>query len=332
MNKKLGISIGIIVLLTGYIFFKNMKGGNLPDLSPWEGSAGEIRIEKDGTSMVLTNEKEKWFVSEKKYPAGKTAVEAIESRIKNLKLDSLISKRKEYNTYELTPEKATVVTVKKDGKLLRKLMVGKTSSTNKHTYVRIDNRPEVYQAVGTFDRDFDKAVGELRDTEIFTIAKEAITALDIKYKGKLFSFSKTAAEKKEEKKESKADSSAIGTPAEKGSGLEEVKTSEKTEKWVCKGYELVSLSNSKLSPLLSSFSPVKAAGYPEMEKKDLKNPLTEITVKAYDRDVTLFIYKQNADKDYIAVSSESPYVFTLREGDVEKYIIDNIEKFKEDKK
>jgi hypothetical protein len=209
------------------------------------------------------------------------------------------------------------VTVSKEGRKLRELLIGKKSSTNRHTYMKIDGKPEVYLVSGTFDREVGRTVDEFRDKEILNISKDAIDGLEISYRGRTFLFTKELEEKKPEKE-----------TAKKGEKDKPAKP-EKVEKWVCKGFPQVKISSQKMNPLLSGFSPFRASTFPEMEKKTLAKPLGSLKIKAFNKEITVAFYKQNKDKKYIAASSESPYVFTLDEWRVKKYLIENIEGLKE---
>lgn len=54
-------------------------------------------------------------------------------------------------------------------------------------------------------------------------------------------------------------------------------------------------------------------------------------VKAFNKDITVKIFRQQKDKKYPAISSESPYVFTMDEWHVKKYFIENLKDFRDNK-
>ncbi len=317
MSRKMLASLGIIAVLLLYISLKDRRGSSdLPELKDWKESAGEIVIKKGGSAVTLSLKSDKWFVNGK-YPADKNAVTGLEKKIKEIKVLDLISKKEFYSKYDLTPEKAVSVTVSREGKKLRELLIGKKSSTNRHTYMRIDGKPEVYLVSGTFDREVNRSVDELRDKEILNIGKDSIEELGISYKGRTFLFTKKLEEKKP------------GKDAEAKEKIDKPVKPEKVEKWVCKGYPQVKISTRKMNPLLSGFSPLRASAFPETEKSSLSKPAGSLKIKAFNREITVSFHEQDKDKKYMATSSESPYVFTLDEWRVKKYLLENIEGLKE---
>jgi hypothetical protein len=317
MSRKMMVSFGIIAVLLLLIALKNWKSSpDLPELTNWKESAGEIVIKNGESTITLSLSDEKWLINGK-YPADKNAVTGLEKKIKEMEVQDLISRKEFYTKYDLTPEKAVSVTVNKGGRKLRELLIGKKSSTNRHTYMRIDGKPGVYLVAGTFDREVNKTVDELRDKEILNIGKDSIEELEISYRGRSFLFAKKLEEKKPEK-----------GAVKKGEKDKPAKP-EKVEKWICKGYPQVKISTQKMNPLLSGFSPLRASTFLEMEKSSLGKPLGNVKIKAFNKEVSVSFHKQEKEKKYIAASSESPYVFTLDEWRVKKFLIENIEGLKE---
>ncbi len=317
MSRKMLISLGIIAVLMLFIVLKNRKGSpDLPELTDWTENAGEIVIKKGDSAINLKLSEEKWLINDK-YPADKNAVTGFEKKIKEMKIVDLISKKEFYDKYDLTTDKAVSVTVSRKGKKLRELLIGKKSSTNRHTYMRIDGKPEVYLVSGTFDREVNKSVDELRDKEILNIGKDSIEELEISYRGRTFLFSKKIEEKKPDK--DAAAKKKNDKPAKP----------EKVEKWVCKGYPQIKISSRKLNPLLAGFSPLRASSFPETQKSSLGKALGSLKIKAFNKMISVDFFKQQKDKKYFATSSESPFVFTLDEWRVKKYLIENIEGLKE---
>ncbi len=320
MNKKLAISIGIILILSAYIFLRDVKKSpRFPQLPSWENSADEIIIKKNDSEIKISNKNGKWFINDEAYPADKNSVESIEKKMKNIKITDLISEREFLDKYGLSPQKRISVIVKKKGKLLRDIFIGKKSSTNRHTYVKFAQKPGIYLAAETFDRDLNRSVDDLRDKDIIKISGESISQFEINYKGRHFLFTKKVEEKEpEEGKEDKKDNKKTEP--------------EKIVKWICKGYEKAPLSTQKVNNLISGFNPLRASDYPKIEKKSLTKPLCTVKLKAYEKEIVLNIFKKGDGEKYISTSSEGPYVFTLDRWRVKKFFIENIEELKEKKK
>lgn len=323
MNKKIVTSLCIIAVLAGYLIVRNIKrSSGYPELPEWKDAAGEITIKKKDLSIVIRSKDGKWLLGSEAYPADASLVQNIEAMVKKLKITDLISSQGFYDKYDLTPENSLAITVSRDGKVLRDVMVGKKSSTNRHSYVRIDGKPEIYLVSETFDSVLDKTAEDLRDRKIMDVKKDAISSFEIRYRGAVYNFSKIIEEKK-------PDNAGKNPPPDKKDQKE--KAPVKSERWVCKGYEQAPLSSENVEALLSGFSPLVAADFPRVEKKTLSNPQGSVRFRAFDRDVSVDIYGKGKDNKYTAASSESPYVFTLDEWRAKKFLLENIESLKDKK-
>jgi len=325
MNKKLLLMAGAAVILILYIVVSKIDcSSDVPGLVSWEGQADEITIKRMDTMLILRMKEGKWLINDEGYPADMSKVNDIEKKMLEMKLIDLISEKGFYEKYDLVAEKSTVVTVKKGNETVRNIEFGKKSSTNRHTYVRVNGRPEVYLASGSYDRLFSKTVDELRDKEIFKVAKDAVDSFEINYLGRTFGFLKKMEEVKDDRKkaEKEGDKKEEGAPEKKPSPA---------EKWICRGYEYAALDKNRVTSLLSIFSPLRASAYPDIKKESLKRPVLSVKIKALGRDISVDIHNKDRDNNYTVVSSESPYVFTLPESRIKKIMIKDIEGLKEKK-
>lgn len=311
MNKRIVISLAVIVVLLLYLLIDKQSGSNVPELEQWEGTADELVIKAEDNTIKIVLEGESWLLNEKKFPADKKQIENLEKKLKELMLTDLISAKPHYLRYDLTPEKAMRVTAKRKGAVLRDILIGKKSPTNKHTYIKFQDKPEIYMASGNLTTDFSKSVPDLRDKEIFKIDKGGIEKISLKYRGRTLTFSKTMVEDKTPPDKMKKD------PANKPG------PPKKEEKWVCNEYKGIELDKNKMNGIVGSFNPVRAESFPEMEKKKLRGGAqATLTVTAYKKDIVFEIFSMEQDKNkkrYLCTSSESPYVFTLSEWKAKKY-------------
>ncbi len=324
MNKKLYGSLAVIAVLLAYIFFSNQKGTrDVPELEQWEGEITELTLKSGEKLLKFQRSEGKWLMGDEKYPADGQTVKNLIEKVKDLRITDLVSRQKFYRNYDLQPEKASVVTLKQKDKVVRKLTVGKTGTTGQHSYLLVDNRPEIYLGAVTFKGDFNRSVEAYRDKVVMKVSKDAVSSIAVKYRGRTFSFMKEEIkEKKEEIKKTSAPELEKKSPS----------VPKKPEmKWVCKGYEKVSLNKSKVDGLLNSLDPLRAGSYPDIKKETLRGPLATVIVKAFNKDITVKIFRQQKDKKYPAISSESPYVFTMDEWHVKKYFIENLKDFRDNK-
>ncbi len=312
MNKKIVISVSIIAVLVLYIIIANMRHSpDIPTLPRIDAAADEILINREAGVVRLFKKDGKWAAGEKAYPADAKQVEEIEKRFKDMRLTDLISSKGYYAKYDLTPDKYVEVILKKGETILRRFKIGKKSSTNRHTFVKIDDRPEIYLAEGTFDIVLNKALDDFRDREILKISRDAVSSFSVEYQGMTYAFSRTKAEKKEKGADIKG-----GRQAKDPSWGD----------WTCRGYEGVKLNASTVDSLLQTLDPLRASSFPDVSKEALTRRVCTVQVKAYDRDIMLTVYK-NEDK-YSAATSESPYVFEVDKYTAEKFFITGIDRFR----
>lgn len=310
MNKKILISVSIIAVLILYIIVANLKhSSDVPDLPVIQAGANEILINREAGVVKLFMKDGKWVVGDKAYPADPKQVEEIQKRFKEIRLTDLISSKGYYAKYDLTPDKYAEIILKKGDVILRKFKIGKKSSTNRHTFVRLDDRPEIYLAEGTFDIVLNKSADDFRDREVLKIKTDAVSAITVDYRGMTFAFSR-AKEK-----------AVIAGKKEAGKAKTPV-----WGPWTCRGFETVTLDAARVNALVQVLDPLRALSFPDIAKETLAQQICEVRIRAYNKDIILTVY--NKDNTYVAATSEYPYVFEVDKYTIEKFFISGIEGFK----
>ena len=318
-DRKMAVSIGIIVVLVLLLVFynKDKKSGDIPKIKSFD-NAEEIMISKKDAQINLYKKENKWLINEQAYPADKAKVEQLEKAMKELEITDLITREPYLAKYELDPEKAVRVTVKEKDKILRDILIGKASSTYRSAYIKFVNDSKVYLASGNLSEEFNKNVDDLRDKEIYKVGKDEVTSFELMYGGKL-SFEKQSVEVEDNKA-----SNELKKDQEKAEEVKKIKV----DKWICKEYRNTAIDKSKVDSFIMSFSSINADIYPALDKKDVKGLLCLIKAKVYGKDIELKIHKKDKE-DYVCTSSESPYVFNLREYNARKFF-KSIADFKQD--
>ncbi len=320
MNKKLYGSLAVIALLVAYIIFSNQKGTrDVPELEPWKGEVTELVMKSGEKEFHFTRTEGKWFIGKEKYPADERKVKNLVKKVRDLKLTDLISRQKFYRNYDLQPEKASTVILKKDKKVVRKLKVGKTGATGRHSYLLVDDHPEVYQGAVTFKGDLNRTVNDYRDKVIMKVSRDAVTSIAVTFRGRTFAFDQ---EKIQHKKKPAKPESTVQKPV--------VPQKSKT-KWVYQANRKLAVKKAKVDALVNALNPLRASSYSDVKKDTLRMPRVLVKVKAFGRDIDLKIFRQQKDKKYLATSSESPWVFTLDEWRAKKYFIENLNDFRDNK-
>ena len=315
MKNRTKITISIIVILSIAVLLKNYGCGNsAPKLKAWSSPADEINITGNDITLKLIKKDNQWRINEQEYPGDGDLIESIEKKVRELKLLDLVSEKGFYDKYDLTDETGIVVIVKESGKLLRKLVIGKSGSTNNHSFVRIDDKKEIYLASIT-KSDFIRSVPDLRDKKIFDVKSPDIKSFSISYAGKNFIFQLNPNKDNIDKADNNIDNNIDDNA--------EVKND--SPKWICKGYENIILNDSSIDSILAVFSPLKAGEFPEkMVKENLRNKLCTVIIESDDRKIELLIYDKKDQGMNLASSSESEYVFTLGNWQVNKLFIKDL--------
>ncbi|MBN1534818.1 MAG: DUF4340 domain-containing protein [Spirochaetes bacterium] len=310
MKRNIIICMAIIAILVTYIVVRN-RGGNpdLPELPTWEGSADEIVIRRPADTLRLFRNEGKWRINEEAYPADAKAVQGLEKTLREISLADLVSEKGIFDTYELTPGKGIQVTVRQGGETVRDITFGKKSPASQHVFVRLGRGREVYMASGGFDSLLESTVEGLRDKNICAIPRASITGLTFTYRGRDTTFALETV-----KAPVKKDGKAKGAKAAP------------TTRWVFRGRKEESLNAQRMSSLLAMFDPLRATGFSEVPKTFLSSPLASARVKAKDGEVTVSLFKKG--EEYLAVSSEQPYVFIVNEWTAKKFFIEDVESFR----
>ncbi len=322
-NRRILISFGVIAVLLLYLLLSHndKKPGNIPAISSWD-NADEILISNKDTTIKLYYKDNSWFV-DKGYPADDLKVRKLEDGLKDLKITDYISSD-HYEKYDLTPDKAIHVVVKKNGAIKRDILIGKASPTYRSAYVKFADSNRIYLASGNLRNEYDKDVAFLRDKQVFKLDSNAITWIQITYKGKILTF-----EKKTEKVVKEA--TAPGGKTD-GKGAGEENKEETREVWFCKEFRNVNIDQNKITAMVDSFSATNAESFPDINKKDVKGLVCLVKGKVNNnKEITLTVHKKADKENYICSSSESPYVFILNDWYVKKYFM-TLQDFKETKK
>jgi hypothetical protein len=303
MKNKSFITIGLILVLSAALLIKNYGcGSSVPELEGWYEPADEIIVKSGNVSLLLLKKENSWFVNKQAYPGDAELIESLERKARDFKLLDLVSDKGYYNKYDLTDETGVLVTIKGKGKVLRKILIGKAVSTNNHSYIKLDDRSEIYLASGIMKSDFLISLADLRDKRIFDVKSSDVSSFSINYGGQNFIFGLNQA-----KGEADKNDQASGS------------------KWVCRGFEKVKLNEASINSILALFSPLKAAEFPEaIEKKNAGNLICRVIIAYGEKKIELEIYSKKDQDMNLASSSESKYIFTLGKWQTEKLFIKSI--------
>jgi hypothetical protein len=193
------------------------------------------------------------------------------------------------------------------------ISAGKKSSTNNHIYIRTGGKPEIYLAAGNLDSLVAKTEDDFRKRVIFNIPADSVTSFEINYNGRLFSFTK----KQDEKKQKVQDTPGKQTGEDKKISA---------DSWILAGNENIRLDPAKVISLISDFNPLRALSFINDEKMP-SNRIATVKIKTLEKNFELAVFEKAGEK-YPVKSSESDFIFSIDEGIVKKFFVENVEGLK----
>ncbi len=313
--KKEYLILGMaIVILSAYLLLHN-EGGTpvdlpvLPDISKTD--IAKVEIAKAGKTLTLIKKESGWVIGENSLPADSVQVRAMVDNIKNLKLTALVSESDDYSRYDLDDEHKIKVTAFSKDQIARTFDLGKTASSYRHTFIRLDNDKRVFHAEQNFREAFDKPENDLTDKKVLACDAETITRIEGHLDSASFGYTK-----KKETAQANPDAKTADTPQKPGEKSPDA-SSQTRDIWAdMAGKEI---DKTKISQFLGLFSNLTCSAYVTGSKKeDFTGPQILITLTGA-KPLSLSIFPKKEGQDgYPAVSSENPFPFLLPEEKVDE--------------
>ena len=182
MKKEYLILILIILVLAGYLVLKKEDGRHYTLPAPPSVETEKIdrlTVEKKDQVFVFTRTASGWVVTEQAYPADEGAVDNMLDVLSGLTLSALVSENQDTARYELDPARALTVTAFQEDTPVMWLKIGKTAPTFNHTFVMLENDPDIYQANDSFRAHFNKSLDEFRDRQVLTFQEDDIEKITL---------------------------------------------------------------------------------------------------------------------------------------------------------
>jgi len=300
LKKEIFILAAIIIGLSIYLVARKPDRAlyELPKLPPVSGS--EItRIEIGGprANLVLSRSNNDWIVGDEKYPAAKSKVQQMIDTIEGLTLTELISTTGDTTRYDLTADKKIRVKAWAGDTLQREFEIGKTAPSFRHTFVRIAENPNVYNARDNFRSKFDQELADLRDNQVLSFPVSEIRQVRV---------TRGAGSLLLERKEGALEQS--GAPQAEETAAAPVKA-----EMVWQTSEGAKANQARLDSFLTTLSQLACDSYVvDRGKKDFSAPIYQIRVTG-SQDYELAIFDklgEDADK-HPAISSQNDFPFFL---------------------
>ena len=253
----------------------------------------KITVFGHGLDIVLEKKGDDWFSGD--YKALPNTVELISKYLKEIKILEVVGKTGNSiieEKYDLNDERVVTAFAFKGDKVLRKVKIGKKTSTGSQSYVTIDDSDKIYLVQGDYQGTVAKTESDLVSKKIYSVPLESISSVDFTFPNSKWGFSKNQEESE-------------GSPS-----------------WLPSGKALdFSVNDEKVDQWIASISYLDCESFID---DDTILPTTADAVckiVSGNKEISVSIYKfKTDDYEYVGVSSENPHKFAVSKYVSEKFI------------
>ena len=300
IKKEYLILVLLIIGLSVYLFTRTSDRTHydLPVLAKLDpAKITKIEISKDGHSMVLTKKTDQWYIEPKEYLVDKNRVNSMLAVFENLSLAALVSESKDYQRYDLHPEKRITAKAYQDDIVIRHLDIGKAASSFRHTFVKLDDDDRVFHATDNFRDTFDQTTDDLRDRGVLSFQVDDIQSLQVTQAQNSLDLMRK--EMPIQPAASSADKSDAAPPA--------------AAKYEWQDSNGKSADDRSVNRLLTTLGSLKCARYIEDQAKEaFSGPIYTVKLRGtQEHQLEIFDRLEKDEEHYPAVSSGSDYAFLL---------------------
>ena len=294
VKKEYSVLVLIILVLSAYLILRKADRTHyeLPEITPPAGEDISKFVFSSGKeTVILERTDDLWRILPEGYIADKSLVDRMSDAVAGFAITTLAAESSNYAVYDLEGDKKITLDVYCGEEAVLSFEVGKKASTNRHTFVRFNGKPGIYQVTGDFRSAFDLDKERLRDKAVLTVDKDQITALKI-----------IGGEGTVEVLKNPDPPAAGGESQEREPGVSAI------SEWQTAGG--IPVEEGAVSRIVSALVNIRCDSYiNDMTKDDLKDPVFSVIVYT-GAAATLSIFEMKEDK-YPAISSQNEYPFFL---------------------
>ncbi|HUV36527.1 MAG TPA: DUF4340 domain-containing protein [Patescibacteria group bacterium] len=180
VKKEYIVLAVIIVVLVLVLVLRDQDRTHytLPELEPIEKmQITRIVVSRADSSLTLARHDEIWKIEPYGYPVDQGQVDKMLDALTGFTLTTLVSESENYVPYELDGEKRIGIEAFAGDTRIVRFDIGKPASTYRHTFVRLEDDPKIYQARENLRSVFDKQIDQIHDKVVLAVEKEYITDL-----------------------------------------------------------------------------------------------------------------------------------------------------------
>ena len=304
----IGVLLAIYILqlvLGGRNHIQTLSLEETPDAIVIQGgadAAGALRlVSRDG----------QWFAGEQEYPADQDVVSGMLDALGALRLLGTVSGNADGDLERYGLEGGGItVTASREGKTLRTLFVGRNTSTGSQSYVRVDGASAVYLAAGALHTTFAATLDSVRSKRVYTLDADEVSRVSVVSPEGSFSFTRNAVAAVPQ--ETQDDGTVTVAPAPQN--VWQLSSGDAS-------YADASPDDAKVSAWVRTLASLSASTWlADGAQPPSASPEATVTIEAGGKSYRVSVYAaagadgEEADEveEYVAASSESPYLFTVQ--------------------
>ena len=294
MKKEYIILAVAIVALVLYVVLRDSDRTHydIPEIAkPAKENITRLDVRGPSGTLVLKRFDDSWLSEPERYPLDNNKVGGMLDALSGLDVVSLVSEAESYGQYDLGKDTRIFVEALGGEESLLKLDIGKTASTQRHTYVKLVDDKNVYQVSGNIRRTFDVGIATLRDKKVLTLDRAAVTGITVSSGGESLALTKI---------------SRPVEPVEEGGAPPQAVTA-----WITA--DSTDADGTVVDGILGRVINLQCDGFPEDDLQvDLSEPTFILVFHGVESD-TLSIYGLAGEKMFLATSSQYDFPFILSE-------------------
>jgi hypothetical protein len=306
IKKEYLILAVIIVAASLYLIFKNTDKTHytLPETKEIDKEqVTMLIIARADTALTLRRQDEKWMIQPQGYLADQPTIDRMLDALAGFALTTLVSQSGNYSQYELSDETKIVLEVFEGDASVLKADIGKAAPTYNHTFVKLEDEGDIYQARGNIRSTLDTDIERLRDKSVLMLAKDDVTGLKLSRGDTLLAISRLEIIPEMPDGDIPADTASVAPlPAP---GLEQPVQ----PLWFTSEGEEVDARN--LDRVINAMANLRCDGFLYGKtREDLGAPIFTLRIEGVEA-AEISIFEKRDDDKYPAVSSQNDFPFLL---------------------
>jgi len=302
------ILVAVIGLLSLYLLLHKTDRTHyqlpvLPTLTADDLS--KLEIVQPAKTLTLTKAGERWKITPQGYPVTNSRIQDMLTTVDGLTLTAMVSESKNYERYDLQPDKRIHVKAWSGDRLERDFEIGKAASSFRHTFIKIAGDDRVYHARENFRPKFEQTIDSLHDKQVLAFEDDTIQTI----------------------RRAHGDIETLitrsQTPVAVAPGTQDKPAVDPAPQPHWQTSEGLKLDAAKIKNLLNTLARLNCDKYLyDQAKEALQEPIFTLVLQGL-QEYTLTLYaRQNPETGpYPAISSENAFPFLLPENRVKEIMV-----------